>query len=282
MPAVGAHVSGLGGLWRSIEKGEEIGAEVIQIFGASPRAWQVRVPQEAEAEKFLEVLRKSKIQSVYLHAPYLINIASPEERIRKLSVEALAAHLRIAEALWAEGLVFHLGSGKELPREQVIDRIAFGMNEALEQAPGEAKLIMENSAGGGHRVGSTAKDLGELLEKLGSERVQICFDTAHAFEAGVIEAYTSKNIKALLREWDEKVGFRNVAVIHANDSKTPYNSHNDRHENIGEGFIGIEGFRNLAKENKLRDKPWILEVPGFDGEGPDRKNVELLKSCFSG
>jgi len=280
MPPIGAHVSVSGGLWRSIEKGEEIGAEVLQIFGASPRAWQVKLPKDEEVQKFLEVLRKSKIQSVYLHAPYLINLASPDDRVRSGSILALASHLKIAELIWAQGLIFHLGSGKEAPKDEAIENVAQGMRNILKSIPGETRLIMENNAGGGHRIGSTASDMAILLEKVGSERVKVCFDTAHAYEAGTIEEYSPPHIKRLLDEWDREVGVENILVIHANDSKTAYNSHNDRHENIGAGYIGIDGFRTLAKEKRLADKPWILEVPGFDGGGPDKKNIEILKSCF--
>ena len=282
MPTLGAHVSAPGGLWRAVEKGESIGAEVIQFFGASPRSWRVKLPDEEEINRYLETLRKSKIQSAYLHAPYLINIASPDERIRRSSVGALAAHLKITELLWAQGLIFHLGSGKEeISKEEAIYLLVHGMREILHTVPGETKLVMENSAGGGHRIGNTPDDMKSILEKIDSPRIKICFDTAHAYEAGLIEAYTPPLIKKLFDEWDKLVGMEEIAVIHVNDSKTPFNSHNDRHENIGEGHIALDGFKSLAKEKRLKNKPWVLEVPGFDGDGPDRRSMEVLKSCFS-
>lgn len=167
-----------------------------------------------------------------------------------------------------------------MPKEEAIENLASGMKNVLKSIPGDSKLIMENSAGGGHRIGSTAEDLRMLLEKIGSDRVKVCFDTAHAFEAGIIDAYTPERIEKLFDEWEREVSAENIVAVHANDSKTAFNSHNDRHENIGAGYIGLEGFRNLAKERRILEKPWILEVPGFDGEGPDKKNIETLKSCF--
>jgi endonuclease IV len=105
-------------------------------------------------------------------------------------------------------------------------------------------------------------------------------DTAHAFESGIIREYGAPEIKRFIDEWDKAVGLGNIVAIHANDSKTPWNSHNDRHENIGAGHIGLQGFRVLAKEKRLWDKAWLLEVPGFKNEGPDKKNVDILKKCF--
>ena len=119
-----------------------------------------------------------------------------------------------------------------------------------------------------------------ILKKINSPRAKVCFDTAHAFEAGVIKYDDPKIINEIFNSWDKEVGLKNIVAIHANDSKTAYGSHNDRHENIGEGHIGLSGFKNLAKEKRLLDKTWLLEVPGFDNLGPDKRNVDTLRSCF--
>ena len=139
---------------------------------------------------------------------------------------------------------------------------------------------MENAAGGGEKIGKTAGELAYLLKKVNSKRVKICLDTAHAFESGIIKEYKSDGIKKFLDEWDKEIGLENITALHANDSKTLWNSHHDRHENIGAGYIGLAGFKALAREKRLWNKAWLLEVPGFDNEGPDKKNMDILKSCF--
>ena len=139
---------------------------------------------------------------------------------------------------------------------------------------------MENSASG-KKVGAWPEEMKIMLEGVNSNRVKICLDTAHSFESGLIEKYEPENIKTFLDYWDKEVGLDNVIALHVNDSKTISGSHNDRHENIGDGHIGLGGFKNLAKEKRLWDKPWILEVPGFEDSGPDKKNVDILKLLFN-
>jgi endonuclease IV len=128
-------------------------------------------------------------------------------------------------------------------------------------------------------MGYAAREIGEIFSAVGSTRVKVCFDTAHAYEAGVIETYDEAGIKKLLDEWDAAVGLENMVAVHANDSKTAFNSHHDRHENLGEGFLGLSAFKNLMREKRLCHADWILEVPGFEGVGPDKKNMELLRKC---
>ncbi len=140
--------------------------------------------------------------------------------------------------------------------------------------------MIENAAGGGQKIGANARDIGAILRAVKSKQLKVCFDTAHAFEAGLVDEYTPAKTKKLFDEWAREVGIKNIIALHVNDSKTAFNSHHDRHENIGEGYIGISGFRNLAKEKRLRDKAWLLEVPGFMGAGPDKKNIEILRGCF--
>jgi deoxyribonuclease-4 len=279
-PLIGAHVSAEGGAWNAIENIETIGGTAVQFFGASPRMWHTRTISASDAKKFREAKAKSTVQKVYLHASYLVNLASVSEEIYEKSIKNLSEHLKIGEMIEADGLIFHVGSGKGMSSEEALAKEVSAMKRVLRNIPGTARLIMENSAGGGAKVGSGIEEMAYLYKKIGSERVKICFDTAHAFEAGIISEYTEKNIRKLFDEWDEKVGIEEIVVLHINDSKTTYGSHHDRHENIGEGKIGIEGFRALAKEKRLWDKAWILEVPGFDGNGPDKKNINIIKSLL--
>jgi deoxyribonuclease-4 len=280
MPHIGGHVSVAGGLHTGIENAERIGARAIQFFGASPRMWYAKQPSEQEVALYKEKAKASSVARAYLHAPYLVNLASPDGEMLKKSVKNLSDHLRIAHLVGANGLIFHVGSGKEMPKAEAMERAIEAMSFVLESVPGDVELVIENAAGGGQKLGASAHEIGEMLERIDSPRLKVCFDTAHAFEAGIIESYTPEHIKKLFDEWDREVGMQNIVALHVNDSKTAYNSHHDRHENIGEGHIGLLGFQSLARESRLHDKAWILEVPGFDGMGPDKKNIEILTQCF--
>ncbi|MBI4239705.1 deoxyribonuclease IV [Candidatus Uhrbacteria bacterium] len=279
-PLIGAHVSVAGGLVFGVENAKKIGAEAIQIFGSSPRQWHVRMPPAQEIQKYKEALDKSTVKAVFLHAPYLVNLATSDAAQMAKSIHALSAHFQIAENIGAQGLIFHIGSGKELPKEQAFEKVMKAMKKVLDDVPGSSYLIIENSAGGGQKIGSNIDDIKAIMDAVGSRRVKACIDTAHAFEAGIIEHYSPEEIKDFFDEWDTKIGIEHLAAFHVNDSKTAFNSHHDRHENIGQGFIGLKGFENLAREKRLYHAPWLLEVPGFDNFGPDKKNVDILKKLF--
>jgi len=280
-PKIGAHVSVSGGIFNCVENAKKIEAETIQIFGSSPQKWQTKIPPKEEIKKFKNALVGSGLEPVFLHASYLVNLASPNPNLIEMSVKNLAEHLKIAELLDAKGLIFHVGSATTSKKEDAIDRAAKAIKKVMEGFQGKAFLIMENAAGGGQKIGTTIHELEYLFKKVRSKKLKICIDTAHAFEAGIIDNFGQKEIKKLFNEMDEKIGIDNIAALHINDSKTPAGSKHDRHENIGEGYIGLEGFQNLAKEKRAGNIPWILEVPGFDGSGPDQKNINILRSLFS-
>jgi len=279
-PKIGAHVSAAGGLYNVIENAKNIGAECIQIFGASPRQWYAKMPAKETVERFKSEIEKSKIGPVYLHASYLVNLATPMRGLLKKSIKSLTDHLAICSQIGAEGLIFHVGSGKDTIKKAALDQEILAMKKVLKGVPGSAQLIMENTAGGGKKIG-TVEDIAYLHKKVSSPRVKVCIDTAHAFESGMIEEYNPAEVKKLFDTWDEALGMENITVLHVNDSKTKSGSCHDRHENIGKGHIGLNGFKALAKEKRLKDKAWILEVPGFKGNGPDKKNVDILKSLFN-
>ncbi|MDD5710650.1 MAG: deoxyribonuclease IV [Candidatus Colwellbacteria bacterium] len=279
-PLLGAHVSAAGGLSRAIKNAEELGTtEVIQIFGASPRQWRTKLPSRADVKEYKETLKKSNVRSVYLHAAYLVNLAAADPHLYEKSVENLSAHLKITELIGAQGLVFHLGSDTDPDRSSALDRVIGGIKIVLKNVPGRSRLLMENSSGGGRKVGGSPEEIGKLLRGVPSRRIGVCLDTAHAYEAGEIN-YTPKSIRDFLKRWKSHIGLRNLIVVHANDSQTPFASGVDRHENIGRGYIGLKGFGNLAKEKSLWKADWILEVPGFANNGPDKKNLDTLRNCF--
>jgi deoxyribonuclease-4 len=280
IPKIGAHVSAAGGLYKSFINAEHIGAECVQIFGGSPKMWRARQPNESELKKYFEAQKLSNVGHVYLHASYLVNLGSDKGSNRENSVLSLIDHMAIAQSIKSQGVIFHLGSSMSGTKEEAFEYTVIGMKDVLKQVPGETYLIMENSAGGGHKLGLEFSEVGAIMKAVGSKRVKVCLDTAHIFEAGGIDEYSKPKVKKLFDEFDEHIGLDNLVALHINDSKTPYNSHHDRHENLGDGYIGLAGFKNLAADKRLHDKDWLLEVPGLDNLGPDTVNIEILKSCF--
>lgn len=277
-PYLGAHVSAAGGHYKAIEKAKELGANTIQIFGASPRQWKVNIPSVESVQRYKESLIESEIKSVYLHAAYLVNLAGEGDLYEK-SVDNLTSHLEIACALEADGLIFHIGSSKEKDGERARKRIVKGVREVLQRVNGSAKLVMENASGGGGKIGSTFDELIALYRAMDSKRIGMCLDTAHAFESGMLR-FVESEIKKFFDRWDEEIGMESLVALHINDSKTKFGSGSDRHENLGEGEIGLSGFKTLAKEKRLQHTSWILEVPGFDDMGPDKRNLDILRGCF--
>ena len=280
LPYIGAHVSANGGFGEALVRAEAMGATAMQIFGSSPRMWRARMPLAADARAFKAAYEKSTVKGLYLHAAYLVNVASSSPTIYNSSIQSLIDHLSIVEAIGGDGLIFHIGSSKGGTREEALAKEIMAIKKVLHAVPGKAKLLMENTAGGGEKIGVGIDEMAQMFNEVNSERLKICFDTAHAFEAGAVSAYTKESVKSLFNAWDKAIGVENIEVIHANDSKTESGSHHDRHENIGAGFIGLDGFKALAGDKRLRDKAWILEVPGFHELGPDKENIDILKSCF--
>jgi len=280
MPFIGAHVSTAGGVANGLIRGTELGVEAIQIFGSSPRQWGVSLPTEKTLAEWEKASKETTVKTVFLHAPYLANIGHPDPEMREKSIQALAGHLRIADMLHSDGLIFHIGSGKGEEREPALKRVVDGMREVLSRVPGKTRLIIENSAGEGDKIGSTLEEIADIIKRIGDVRVRVCIDTAHAFASGMISEYTKKNLDQFAKHIEATIGKEALVALHVNDSKVPTGAKVDRHENIGEGHIGIDGFRALAKEKIVGSIAWLLEVPGFDGRGPDKKNVELLRSCL--
>ncbi len=277
-PIIGAHVSTAGGLPNAVLLARHIGADAIQIFGSSPRQWEVRLPSVKDANAFGKAFSASGLRDVFLHAPYLINLASEDRGMWRRSVAALAGHLKIANMIRARGVIVHVGSGVGgMFQSRSLELAASGAKQALRQAVGKSALIIENSAGGGEKIGKNLAEIAKLMRLIGSRRVGVCLDTAHSFESGIVKDYTKEDVARFAAEIKRTIGWKRLLAIHANDSKTAWNSKHDRHENIGAGHIGLEGFKNLLAHPEFRKIPFLLEVPGFAGEGPDKKNVDILR-----
>ncbi len=273
-PKIGGHISTAGGLDKLAKRANAIGAECVQIFAGSPRRYEVKKINKREVEEYKK--DKLEISPVYIHASYLINLASENEEIKKKSIKSLKEAINYANYIDAEGVVYHPGSPRGGSREKALEREIRAVTEILQKTD-RGSLIIENTAGV-KKIGTTPEEIGSILKKINSKRLKVCIDTAHSIESGIINSFSLKNIEKWLLRWEREVGLKNISLLHINDSLTKAGSHHDRHANIGEGFVGIEGFKNLMKFDDIRNIPWILEVPGFNNEGPDKKNVDILKN----
>ncbi len=275
---IGAHVSTSGGLDKGIDRAGEIGAEAVQFFASSPRMWRFRAPKEAEVLAFREKSESTGISPAFIHGSYLVNVGGSPELVGK-SVETLVRSLEVASQLGAVGVIFHGGSHKGAGFDAVFDQAIAALTLVLERTPEDARLLIENSAGMGSHIGSSFTEIGRMIGALDNDRVGVCLDTQHSIAAGynIIE---KSGIDAALDEFDREIGLDRLAVVHANDSKTPLGSGVDRHENIGEGSLGEAGFETIMGHPVFRDVPFLLEVPGFGEErkGPDKENVDRLKA----
>lgn len=270
---VGAHVSIAKRLDYSIDRAVNIGADCIQIFGSAPQSWQPFLFPLEQVDEFAKKRKKAGIDPVFLHSIYLINLASKNPYILGNSIGSLIQYLKFGKAIEAEGVVFHIGSHKGRGFEKVAEQIIEAMNQILLRTKGCGKLIIENSAGAGGIIGSSFKEIGLIVKSLNGPRVAVCLDTAHAFESGY-DIRDEKGLGKTLKEFDREIGLEKLILVHANDSKTALGSNRDRHENIGKGKIGLEGFRGIVNHEDLRDLPFIIETP----PGSDKSDIKTLRS----
>ncbi len=218
---------------------------------------------------------------VFLHAIYLLNPSGPDEDLRAKSVASMREYIRWGERLGASGVVVHLGSSSGLTAEEAASNLCASLLAALEE-PSSVPLLLETSAGTRNSMGSTFADLGAILRCLGAgPRAAICLDTAHVWAAGY-DVASPEGLERTLDEFDREIGLDKLTLIHANDSKVPLGGARDRHENIGEGHIGLEGWNTLLQHPTLRELPWVMETPGQDRKGPDAAQVELMQRLWRG
>ena len=276
---IGAHVSTAGGLHTAFGRAADIGAETIQIFASSPRAWKFRDLKPGAVAKFTSAAEETGIGPVFIHGSYLVNIAGAPDLVAK-SVDCLIRNMEVAAEIGAAGVVFHAGSHKGRGFDAVIGPAAAALSEVLEASPPGPLLLVENSAGMGAHLGASFEELGEMISAVGSDRFKVCLDTEHCFAAGY-DIADPDGIEAAMDEFDRCIGLDRLVVVHANDAKVEMGSGVDRHDNIGDGYIGIAGFEVIMGHDAFSDVPFILEVPGPDKKGPDKDNVDRLKSIRS-
>lgn len=269
---IGGHVSVAGGLTNAINRAEKEGFPIIQIFVTSPRSFNITHYFDEDIGLFRKIAKEKNIKMIFLHAIYLVNIATENKRLYDLSIESLIHYMRIGDKIGAEGTIVHLGSDKAF--DQVVDGIKF----VLGNTPRSQKLIIENAASA-KKLPSTIDECLALYRTIDDERLHFCIDTQHLFASGV-NICNEREIYEWFKKFDQMIGLRKLSCIHCNDSKTDCGSSNDRHENIGEGKIGQKGLKSFFAYNGVKDIPIILETPGFDGKGPDRENRIRLENVL--
>jgi deoxyribonuclease IV len=277
MPILGAHVDSSRGLHLAFERAAAMGADAIQVHPTPPHYWGSPKLDDERVERFREAAAAAGHPPFYFHAVYLINLAGDDRLLRQRSESTLAGYLAAADRLGISGVIFHTGSHKGAGFEETLPTITGHLKQVLERAdPQRARLLIENNAGMGGCVGARFEELRAMMDAVGDPRVGVCFDTCHAFASGYDER-TPEAARATLDEWERVVGLDRLEAIHCNDSQTGLGSNRDRHANIGLGEIGEEGFRALLHDSRLAHLPFILEVPGFQGGGPDAANLEILR-----
>ncbi|HVO98887.1 MAG TPA: deoxyribonuclease IV [Bryobacteraceae bacterium] len=279
---IGLHTSIAGSLERSALTAAELGANTFQIFSSSPRQWKASVPS-APAIKLLNNARKEyDLTPLVIHDNYLINLASADEAIRAKSIEAFRGELVRAIAIGAEYLVAHPGNYKGQTIEQGIFHFLQGVAASAEGLKfDKLMLLVECTVGAGAQIGGRLEELHVIREyaaQMTHLPVGFCLDTCHLLASGY-DISTEAGLKKTVGEADRILGLEHVHVIHANDSKGALGSHIDRHEHIGQGKIGFDGFRRILTHPKLRQKAFILETP-VDKDGDDKRNLDTLKSLW--
>lgn len=276
LPRIGAHISTAGGLAKVPGRIDDLSARTAQIFPSNPRRWKGPRPSREEWKALGDSLRDVDVP-LFIHTIYLVNLAGPDTEMRKKSSQAVAHALEAAAGAGAAGVVTHIGSHKGGGAEKALPRVRETVLAALEKVSGDhpPPLLLEPGAGGGGSVGHTPEDYERLLSLL-PENTGLCLDTAHLLAAGHA-VHTESGLTAFLDELQDRNLLQRLQLIHLNDSKSTLASHLDRHENLGDGELGDQGLSRILGHPALTELPFILEVPGVRGKGPDEENMKRAR-----
>lgn len=273
---IGAHVSSAGGLHNAVANAALIEAEAIQCFVSGPTNWRVKEIGQADYDLFKSKAKESGIGPTYFHGIYLINFGSANPEFIAKSLDSLTRYQEVAAGIGGAGTIFHVGSHKGQGFETVLPQVVKCMTQVLGSTPEGPWLIIENSAGMGQSIGSSWAEIGRIIKAIGSPRVKVCLDTQHSFANGYNMAHKD-GLDQVMDEFDREIGLERLVAVHANDSKVPFLGGLDRHENIGKGYIGMAGFELIMAHPAFQKATFLLEVPGMDGQGVDKENVDILK-----
>jgi deoxyribonuclease-4 len=277
MVKIGAHMSIAGGYFKAVESASEYGMDVVQLFTKNNNQWAAKPLTEKDVELFDHALKTTGVARPLSHASYLINLASPKDELYRKSIDGMVVEWQRAEQLHLDGVVMHPGAFIDSSEEEGLERIAKGIFEIYERvAPKRSWLLLENTAGQGSNLGWKMEHLAWLLERTGEAmKVGVCFDTCHAHAAGY-DMSTEEGFKAWEKE-AKKLGVLDaIRALHINDSKKGCGSRVDRHEHIGHGTIGSEGFARIINHKILKKSPMYLETEkGQDESGEDWDAINL-------
>lgn len=277
MALLGAHVSTAGGTSKAFARGSEIGCQSMQIFVKSPNQWRAKPPDPADVQRF-HAERLALPQPVVAHAAYLINLASPKDDVYEKSRAALLDELQRCTAFGVDGLVFHPGAHLGSGEDAGIERIARAIDWILAEDPGiTTKVLLENTAGQGSTLGARFSELRRMIDLIDQDhKVGVCLDSCHAFSAGY-DLSTEAGYRATFEEFAEVVGMDRLACIHLNDSKHPLGSGKDRHDNVGNGLIGMEFFARIVNDPAFESLALVLETPLGDDDLGHKRDLEILR-----
>ncbi len=275
---LGVHVPVKGGIYNVFQQAEILGCNTIQIFSRSPQRWRQKVLNPRDIETFNRLSEKSDIKPIFIHVPYLINLASPEQELYEASIQAYIEDINEAHALGAEYIVTHMGSHKKTSEDAGLNRLIKAINIIFDKTKHtKVNMLLENTAGSGSWLGYKFIHQRDALDGINcKERVGFCFDTAHAYSAGYNIA-DKNGLEDTLEEIDSLINCEFIKLIHFNDTKDKLGSHRDRHEHIGKGCIGLEGMKRILNHPKLRNKAFILETPK-DSENADKINLNVVRN----
>lgn len=284
---VGCHVTISGGLEHSIKRALKLGINTMQIFSKNSRSWQEKEYSREEITIFQREWQKTDIYPIFVHASYLINLASPEEEVYQKSVNAFIEEMRRTDymlgRLGTSYLIVHPGAHRNSGEMSGLEKIANALNTVFRESSSlklQTMILLENTSGMGSSLGYNFEQLKFIIDNTGyPERIGICFDTCHAFAAGY-DLSEEEGLENTITELDKTIGLDKLKVIHINDSKNELNSRKDRHAHIGEGSIGLEGFKRIINHKLLKNLPYILETPR-ENENDDLKNINIIRSLKS-
>jgi deoxyribonuclease IV len=272
---IGAHVSSSGGIDKAIDRAVAIGAESVQVFTQSPRAWRPTNHDPASFERFREKAAAAGIDGVLCHAVYLTNLASPDPVTYERSVATLRNTTEVACGIGGH-VVFHVGSHLGAGLEAGLERVVPALEHALELCTDETWLLMENSAGAGGTIGRSIEELATIHERMGAPpHLGLCLDSCHLYVSGV-DVTDPAVLDACLDEVDASIGLEKLRALHVNDAEAALGSNRDRHANVLEGELG-EKMGVFLSNPRLQGLPAVLETGGPDGHGPDAAELQKTK-----
>lgn len=278
---LGAHTSIAGGVDRAVLRGQQIGCETIQLFTKNTHRWAASPLKDETIENWYRNLQETGIAPVVAHDSYLINLASPDDALWQKSLDAFVIEMARCEVLSIPYLVMHPGSHTGSGEKAGLRRIATALDRALGRVPGaRVTVLLETTAGQGTNLGYRFEHLARIMELAAvGDRLGVCFDTCHVLAAGY-EIRTPEGYAETFRQFDQMIGLERLEVFHVNDSKHDLGSRVDRHEHIGRGYIGLEGFRLLMNDARFYRHPLLLETPKSQDMHEDVENMATLRSLI--